>query len=363
MESCSSRKDQFFKVLVEEAERFERGERRYPDIPTGIRKEIVRGVKAIGNIACFGALSETRAADLLPGRREEVTLLSDAEPIRSAVAHPEDPGPFAFLPLAGLVSPCGRLWLAAVHYEVQRRGGIVAACDTDGAHIVATEKGGTVYVETRGADFHEGGPAQPVRLLSYSHVMEIAALFEPLNPLDLAILPGSPLRSKGASEGLFISAKRYALTGPDGNFLDRKESILGMLLPPFEGWIDHAWHTIGEVWDGRLPTPRPWFNLPTVRQLAVTSPAHARQIRGLPNLRPWNFFLVASAIGRNASDHEAMSAVVVVPFERDPETWPSLDWRFAESGERLPLARPDTLNDWSILFAGGVVAPKQADAR
>jgi hypothetical protein len=336
------RKDQCFKVLVEEVERFERGERRYADIPTAIRKEVVRGVKAIGNIACFGALSETRAADLLPGRREEVTLLSDAAPIRAAVAHPEDPGSFACLPLAGLVSACGRLWLAAVHYEVERRGGIVAARDTDGAHIVATEKGGTVYIETRGADFHEGGPAQPVHALSCAEVDEIAALFEPLNPFDRALLPGSPLRVKGASEGLFISAKRYALIGPDGNLLDRKESILGMLLPPFEGWIDQAWHAIGELWDGRLPTSRPWFNLPTVRQLAVTSPAHARQIRGLPDLRPWNFFLVANAIGRNASDLEAMSAVVVAPFERDPETWLSLDWRFAESGKRLPLARPDT---------------------
>ena len=48
--SFDPRKDQFFKVLVEEAERFERGERHHADIPAAIRKEIVRGVKAIGNI-------------------------------------------------------------------------------------------------------------------------------------------------------------------------------------------------------------------------------------------------------------------------------------------------------------------------
>jgi hypothetical protein len=335
-------KDQFFKVLVEEAERFARGERRYADIATAIRKEIVRGVKAIGNIACFGALSETRAADLLPGRREEVTLLSDADPIRAAVTHPEDPGPFACPPLAGLVSATGRLWLAAVHYEVGRRGGIVAECDTDGAHIVATEKGGTIYVETRGADFHEGGPAQPVHALSYADVDEIADLFEPLNPFDRALLPGSPLRVKGASEGLFISAKRYALIGPNGEYLDRKESMLGMLLSPCEGWIDEAWHTVEEQWDWRRLTPRPWFDLPAVRQLAVTSPAHARQLKGLPNLRPWNFFLVANAIGRNDRDHKPVTAVVVAPFERNPAVWSSLDWRFAESGERLSLGHPDS---------------------
>ena len=108
--------------------------------------------------------------------------------MRAAVAHPEDPGPFSCPPLAGLVSATGRLWLAAVHHQVERRGGIVAACDTDGAHIVATEKGGTVYVDTRGADFYEGGPAQPVHAVSYSDVEEIAALFDPLNPFDRSLL-------------------------------------------------------------------------------------------------------------------------------------------------------------------------------
>ena len=331
------RTDQFFKTLVEEAERFERGDRCYADIPTAIRKEIVRGIKAIGNIACFGALSETRAADLLPGRREEVTLLSDAEPIRAAVAHPEDPGPFACLPLAGLVSACGRLLLAAVHYEVERRGGIVAACDTDGAHIVATEKGGTVYVETRGADFHEGGPAQPVHALSFAEVNEIAALFQPLNPFDRALLPGSPLRVKGASEGLFISAKRYALSGPEGNFIDRKESILGMLFAPFDGWIDKAWSAISEMWDFRPLMPRSWFALPAVRCLSLTSPAYSREMKALAGMRPWNSFLVAFVIGHMSDEPGPRTALVVAPFEPDPEKWEVLDWRFGESDKAVPL--------------------------
>ena len=58
-------------------------------------------------------------------------------PIRTAIAHPEDPGPFACPPLAALVTAGGRLLLAMVHRLVADRGGIVAACDTDGAHIVA----------------------------------------------------------------------------------------------------------------------------------------------------------------------------------------------------------------------------------
>jgi hypothetical protein len=270
-----------------------------------------------------------------------VTLLSDGEPLRAPVAHPEDPGPFACPPLAGLVSATGRLWLAAVHHEVKRRGGIVAACDTDGAHIVATKKGGTVYVETRGADFHEGGPDQPVHALSNAEVDEIGALFEPLNPFDRTLLPGSPLRVKGASEGLFISAKRYALTGPEGNFIDRKESILGMLFAPFDGWIDEAWRTIGEMWDARRPTPRSWFALPALRCLSLTSPAYSREIKALAGMRPWNSFLVAFVIGTKSDEPELRTAVAVAPFECDPSNWAALDWRFGESGKAVSLDNPD----------------------
>ena len=131
-------KHQLAKILVEEGERFEQGQGSYADIPAVIRREIVRR-KAIGNIACFGALSETRATDLLPDRREEVTLLSDGEAIRATVAHPEDPGPFSCAPIAGLVSQRGSACGGSPLFE--QRGGIVAACDTDGAHIVAHGEG------------------------------------------------------------------------------------------------------------------------------------------------------------------------------------------------------------------------------
>jgi hypothetical protein len=180
-----------------------------------------------------------------------------------------------------------------------------------------------------------------VHALSYAEVEGAAALFDALNPFDRTLLPGSPLRVKGGSEGLFISAKRYALTGPGGNFLDRKESILGMLQPPFPGWIDEAWRTIGEIWDGRPLMPRHWFGFPAMRPLSLTSPAHARQIRGLFYLRPWNSVLVASAVGRHARDQRPSSALVVAAFTPDPERWANLDWRFAESGKPVPLDRPD----------------------
>lgn len=336
------RKDQLLKVLVEGAERFNRGEGRHAKIADAIRKLIVQGVKAAGSIMAYGALAEAHAADLLPGRSEEVTLLTDAGSLRRSLRHPEDPEAFACPPIAGLVSAGGRLLLAAIHHLVNERGGIAAACDTDGAHIVATQKGGTVYVETRGANYYEGGQAQPVHTLSYPKIEDVAALFEPLNPFDPSLLPGSPLRVKATGEGLFISAKRYALSRLDGNFIDRKESILGMFLPPCEGWIDEAWRTIGEMWDHHRPTLRSWFTLPAVRCLSLTSPAYVREMGALAGVRPWNLFLVAIAIGYNPGDPAPKTAIVVAPFERYPEKWAPLDWRFGESGKPIPLDRPDS---------------------
>jgi hypothetical protein len=153
--------DQFFKLLVEEGERFSRGNGRYGKIPAPVRQVILPGVKGIGNIGCFGTLIETREGDLLPNRREEVTLLSDAEPLRTAVLHPEDPGPLTCPPIAGLVTAGGRLLLAMLHRLIADRGGLVAACDTDGAHIVATEGAGPSTSKPAAPIFMRAGRQRP----------------------------------------------------------------------------------------------------------------------------------------------------------------------------------------------------------
>jgi hypothetical protein len=141
--------------------------------------------------------------------------------------------------------------------------------------------------------------------------------------------------------GLFISAKRYSIARPDGSFADFKESILGMFLPPSDSWTEAAWHALDEIWDGRLLTPQPWFALPAVRALCISSPAYAREIRGLPGLRPWNSFLAATAIGRKAGEREPRIELVIAPFESDPQKWSALPWRFAGTGEPLMLSRLD----------------------
>ena len=95
------------------------------------------------------------------------------------------------------------------------------------------------------------------------------------------------------------------------------------------------------IWDCRLLTPQPWFALPAVRALCMSSPAYAREIRGLRGLRPWNTFLAATAICRKADDPQPRIEVVVAPLERDPQKWSALPWRFASSGDLLALNRLD----------------------
>jgi hypothetical protein len=164
-------------------------------------------------------------------------------------------------------------------------------------------------------------------------------------------LPGSPLRVHRMNfmpdarqiqlQGLFISAKRHSIARPDRGFADFKESILGMYLPPRDSWTEAAWRALDEIWDGRLLTPQPWFALPAVRALCMSSPAYAREIRGLRGLRPWSSFLAANAIGRKADEPEPRIEVVVAQLERDPQKWSALPWRFASSGDPLALNRLD----------------------
>jgi hypothetical protein len=78
----------------------------------------------------------------------------------------------------------------------------------------------------------------------------------------------------------------------------------------------------------------------------VSSPAYAREMKGLPGLRPWNRYLAATAIGRKSGERVPRTEVVIAPFERDPQRLAGLAWRFANSGEPVPLDRPDSDGVW-----------------
>ena len=92
-------------------------------------------------------------------------------------------------------------------------------------------------------------------------------------------------------------------------------------------------------------SPRPPFAWP--------SPKNVLFITAANSLRPWNFFLIASAVGRNASDPEPKHALIVAPFQREPRKWAALEWRFAESGDPIPFDRPDARGTrWHVRTIG-----------
>jgi hypothetical protein len=116
--------------LVEEGERLRRGDGRWSKVPGPTREALYTAWKAGNNGLAF--MAQTNEADLEGKRREEVSLLFDGGSIRAKFLHPADPGPFACLPLAGLVTSGARLLQACVHRAVKDRGGgLVAAGDTD----------------------------------------------------------------------------------------------------------------------------------------------------------------------------------------------------------------------------------------
>jgi hypothetical protein len=335
-----------FLTLVEEGERLRRGDGRWGNVPERAREALYAGWKAGNNGLAFGLLAQTNEVDL-PGKlREEVSLLFDGGSIRAPLAHPLDPGAYACLPLAGLVTSCARLLQACVHRAVRDKGGLVAAGDTDSNHIIATETGGPVPVETIFSNRVSNSGTTWARIsyapaLSRCQVEDLVALFEPLNPFDKKLMPGSPLKIQSHNlEALFIAEKCYCLLGPDGILADGKASILGMYLPPVENWVIEAWRYIVELWQ-EMPSgsERPWLDRPAVRAMPASAPAFWERVRSVAP-QPFDLLLAAHVVGRK-SNQKDRTAIVLAPFETDPEKWAGLPWIFDGTSERVPLGSPD----------------------
>ena len=116
------------------------------------------GYKVVANSGAYGVFAETNPIEIDPdeaGRKlRRVTVYAETT-FESEVGRPERPGRFCFFPTASLVTAGARLMLALAQREVERLGGEVAYCDTDGLAVVATKDGGFVLCE--------GGPVPPSR--------------------------------------------------------------------------------------------------------------------------------------------------------------------------------------------------------
>jgi hypothetical protein len=162
--------------------------------------------------------------ELPAGKRQDVTVYGAGEqPFSASVAAPEQPGRFAFPPMAACITAAARLMLAILETLVTEQGGTWAFADTDSMAVVATEHGGLVPCPG-GPERDEHG-RECVRALSFEQVDDIVRRFEALNPYDRGLVPGSVLEIEAENYGpdgerrqlhcYSISAKRYALYNLD----------------------------------------------------------------------------------------------------------------------------------------------------
>ena len=339
-------RDDLFCTLVEEGERLRRGEGKWGKVRREVREVLYPGWKAGNNGLAFGSLAQTNVIDKAGEAREKVTMLFDEGELRVETAHPEEPGASFCLPLAGLVTACGRMLLAVIDQIVAQKGGIVAAGHTDSAHVIATRTGGPVRLEVADRDPQSGVGRRYWRefhALSETEIEEIAAAFASLNIFDKALMPGSPLKVKGWGRALFLTAAHYCYLNDAGEPIDGTRSIIGQYLPPSgdaASWPLEAWRYIAAAWEGAgKDLPLPWLSYPAVGTLALSRPAFREKVAAVA-ARPFDRFLVARAVGRKDGE-PATTAVIIAPFERAPQRWSGLPWRFYETGEFVDCEKPD----------------------
>ncbi len=281
---------------------------------------------------------------------------------------PEEPGPFAFPPLAACITAGARLMLAILETLVTEAGGAWAFADTDSMAVVATSTG-----ETPDYTDHTGTP-RTIPALTWAQVERIVDRFEALNPYDRDTVAGSILEIEKENHGddgerrqLYchaISAKRYALhnldqagqpvlrrmgdeqdseddEAPDPLAAVRKHSEhgLGHLLNPADpeddsrDWIAQSWQRI--IRADRQPTNDPdWIDHPALTRATITTPGllkpfgkYNRKRPVTEHIRPYNFMLVAhvAPLG-HPPDTNPERFLLVAPYESDPRKWRKLPW-------------------------------------
>lgn len=185
-----------------------------------------KGLKTLANATSYGIYAQMTRRELGPNCRETVTVYGHHDqPFKRSVANPEEPGEYAFPPVAAAITGAARLLLALTEHEVNTRGGTYAFCDTDSMAIVANRHGDLIACNGGAHALPDGRDA--IRALTWDQVEEIRDRFGALNPYDAAIVPGSILEledenythdTRTSRRQLWcfaISAKRYTfLTDP-----------------------------------------------------------------------------------------------------------------------------------------------------
>jgi hypothetical protein len=281
----------------------------------------------------------------------------------------ERPGVWFCPWLASLITAGGRLLLALLEHAVTDAGGTYLLCDTDSMAIVASKYGGLVLC--RGGSHRVPDGSEAIRALSWKQVQGIVASFESLNPYAQRIVPESILKTEDVNynaaghqreiHGYAIASKRYALfhRNADGGAEIVKASGhgLGYLYAPVRGfdedlnepvWVIEAWDWIVR---GVLTLPQtspPWFALPAMMRIAITTPEvlralqmRQRRLTYEARVKPFNFVIVPilDALGIPITlTRETFT--LIAPFTKDASQWYDRPWVNLYDGKRYKLARP-----------------------
>ncbi len=370
--SVDPRTQDFFTMAVEERQRIKR--QRGHDEPERTRLE--RFLKVLVNATSYGISAEMLRHELPAGKREAVTVYGlDPTSFIVKVAAPEEPGAFAFPPIAACVTGAARLMLALLECPVTQAGGTSAFCDTDSMAVVATEAGGLIPCPSGPERLPDGREA--VRALSWAEVETIRERFATLNPYSRDAVPGSILKLEKENfdevtderRQLYcysISAKRYALFNLDqiGRPIlrDCKEHGLGHLLNPADpnndsrDWIRTLWEGIVTEALGQPYRWPDWLTRPAVGRITVSHPSLRRLFEGLnrgkpyaEQVKPYNFLLTAfvAAFGHPAdSDPEGFH--LIAPWNPDARQWLKIAWTDRSSGRRYVITTAGTGGEGAV---------------
>ena len=375
--------DDFFAAVIE----------RRAALPKGADRRLSSFLKVLANATSYGIFAETVRHELPGSETIDVAVYGLAGKRVRPIPTPEEPGAYAFPPIAALITAAARLMLALLERCVTDAGGAYVMVDTDSMAIVANE-GGAV-IPCPGGPVGDAIGADAVQALSWEQVEAIRRRFDRLNPYapgsitDILKLedhnfaaaptaydPDAVDRSQRIELQAFaVSAKRYALferTADSVVIRKPSEHGLGHLLNPDDPedkggrrWIRGLWAAIV---DGDDPAQalsfagRPAVTRTTVSHPRLLRPFERGDSSGPYRLRPFNFLLSANIApgGHPPSVEEPAHFHLVARYERDPARWLRMRWLDRYSWRAYGVTTGPTTGDVVRLSAFADIATAYA---